>query len=219
MRPSRTIWPPHNRAPATRDDELRVTNAEFIKGAVRWDDLPDDGRPEVAFIGRSNVGKSSLLNTVVGRRALARTSGTPGKTQQFNFYLIDGRIYLVDLPGYGYARISRKQRERWGRFIGKYLTEREALRLVYHLVDSRHAPTDLDRDVMQLMRGSDVPYVIALTKSDKLSGNERTRSVGRVTEVLAGYGMEVPVILTSSKTGRGLEEMMDWISAVVTENG
>lgn len=195
---------------------MKIESATFIKGAAGWKDLPADGLPEVAFIGRSNVGKSSLLNALVGRRGLARTSGTPGKTRQFNYYLIDERIYFVDLPGYGYARISKVQRERWGRFIGRYLEEREPLRLVFHLVDSRHEPTRLDRDVMELMRGGRVPYVILLTKADKLSGNERTKSERRVREALASYGMEIPVILTSAKTGRGLAEMLDWIEAVVT---
>ena len=191
-------------------------SATFIKGAVKWTHLPDDGRPEVAFIGRSNVGKSSLLNALVGRKALARTSGTPGKTQQFNYYLVDDAVYFVDLPGYGYAKISRDQREKWGRFIGAYLTEREPLRLVFHLVDSRHEPTRLDRDVMEVMRGGRVPYVIVLTKVDKLSGNERTKSERRVKDVLAGYAMEVPVILTSAKAGRNIDELWEWIDAVAS---
>ncbi len=208
-RPLQRVLPVSRPVPA-----LRRQNATFIKGAVRWADLPQDGRPEVAFIGRSNVGKSSLLNSMVGRRALARTSGTPGKTQQFNYYLIDERMYFVDLPGFGYAKIARTQREKWGRFIGQYLTEREPLRLVFHLVDSRHAPMDLDRDIMGVMRGGRVPYVIVLTKADKLSGNERSKSERRVQDVLADYAMEVPVILTSSKTGRGINELWEWINTV-----
>ena len=195
---------------------MKPKSATFIKGAVRWDGLAADGRPEVAFIGRSNVGKSSLLNALVGRRALARTSGTPGKTQQFNYYLLDDRMYFVDLPGFGYAKIARTQREKWGRFIGRYLTEREPLRLVFHLVDSRHAPTELDRDIMEVMRGGRVPYVIVLTKADKLSGNERAKSERRVQDVLAEYGMEIPVILTSAKTNRGIKDLWDWIDALAS---
>ena len=162
------------------------------------------------------MGKSSLLNAIVGRRALARTSGTPGKTQQFNYYLLDDRMYFVDLPGFGYAKIARTQREKWGRFIGRYLSEREPLRLVFHLVDSRHAPTDLDRDIMELLRGGRVPYVIVLTKADKLSGNERAKSEQRVHDVLAEYGMENPVILTSSNTNRGSDDLWDWIEALAS---
>ncbi len=194
---------------------VKPRSVTFVKGAVRWSELPDDGRPEVAFIGRSNVGKSSLINAMVGRRSLARTSGTPGKTQQFNYYLIDDAFYFVDLPGYGYAKVARDQRDRWGRFIGTYLSDREPLRLVFHLVDSRHEPTSLDRDIMETMRGGRVPYVIVLTKADKLSGNERVKSERRVKDVLSGYAMEVPVILTSSKTGRNIDELWDWIHAVV----
>lgn len=194
---------------------VKPRSVTFVKGAVRWSELPDDGRPEVAFIGRSNVGKSSLINAMVGRRSLARTSGTPGKTQQFNYYLIDDAFYFVDLPGYGYAKVARDQRDRWGRFIGTYLSDREPLRLVFHLVDSRHEPTRLDRDIMETMRGGRVPYVIVLTKADKLSGNERVKSERRVKDVLSGYAMEVPVILTSSKTGRNIDELWDWIHAVV----
>ena len=193
---------------------MNIQEAQFVKGAAGWAGLPRDGLPEVAFIGRSNVGKSSLLNLVTGRRQLARTSGTPGKTQQLNFYLINSRLYFVDLPGFGYARVARTERERWGKLIGRYLTERESLRLVVHLVDSRHPPTILDRDIMELMRGSNVPYVIALTKTDKLSGNELTKSIKQVEEVLAGYAMEVPLIETSATTRRGRDEILDWIESV-----
>lgn len=194
---------------------LKIRDVEFVKGATTWDALPRDRRAEVAFIGRSNVGKSSLLNMLVERKRLARTSGQPGKTQEVNYYLINDRLYFVDLPGYGYARVARNVRERWGRFIGAYLTEREPLRLVVHLVDARHRPTRLDQDVMETMRGGRIPYVIALTKTDKLSGNERTRALKQLDEILRGYAMEVPVILTSAKDGRGRRELLDWIDAVV----
>jgi GTP-binding protein len=194
---------------------LKIRDVEFAKGATKWDALPRDGRPEVAFIGRSNVGKSSLLNMLVGRKSIARISRTPGKTQEFNFYLINQRLYFVDLPGFGYARVSRDIRERWGRFIGRYLTEREVLKLVVHLIDGRHEPTRLDRDIIETMRGGDVPYLIALTKSDKLSGNDRAKAMKRVEDVLRGYAMEVPVLLTSAKDKRGRDELVGWIDSVV----
>ncbi len=190
---------------------MKINDVQFVKGAVRWEQLPADGLPEVAFVGRSNVGKSSLLNMLLGRSRLARTSGTPGKTQEFNYYLVEGRLYFVDLPGYGYARISKAQRARWGRFIGRYLSERASLRAVFHLIDSRHPPTTLDRDVMALMRGSPVPYVVVLTKVDKLSGNARSRSRAALEQVLAQAALEVPVVLTSAKDGRGREELLAWI--------
>ena len=188
-----------------------IKDIQFIKGATRWEHLPTDGLPEVAFVGRSNVGKSSLLNMLAGRTKLARTSGTPGKTQEFNYYKVNGRLYFVDLPGYGYAKIARTQRRRWGRFIGRYLTERAALRVVFHLIDSRHPPTELDHDVIDLMRGGDVPYVLVLTKTDKLSGNGRARSRAALEQVLARKAMEAPVILTSATKKQGREALLQWI--------
>ena len=192
-----------------------IKDIQFVKGATRWEQLPEDGLPEVAFVGRSNVGKSSLLNMLAGRAKLARTSGTPGKTQEFNYYRVNHRLYFVDLPGYGYARISRAQRNRWGRFIGRYLTERTALRAVVHLIDSRHAPTTLDEDVMALMRGGPVPYLLVLTKTDKLSGNQRARSRATIDNVLEKAALEAPVIFTSAKDKRGREELLQWIEDLV----
>jgi len=185
--------------------------AEFIKGAVTWDQLPRDGRPEVSFVGRSNVGKSSLLNALVGAKKLAYVSKKPGKTTEFNFFQIDRRYYFVDLPGYGYARVSKKQREKWAALIERYLNERTTLRGVVHLVDSRHPPMEQDEDLIDFMRGSDVPYLIALTKADKLSGNQRTKSVRGLKDRLAEVGRAVPVVLTSSKTGRGIGELRTWL--------
>lgn len=196
---------------------MRIDTAEFVTGATRWEDLMDDVLPEVAFVGRSNVGKSSLLNMLVEEKGLARISGKPGKTQQFNYYLINNRLYFVDLPGYGYAKISRKERERWGRLIGRYLTERPQLRLVIHLIDSRHLPQEQDRDVMAIMRGSTVPYVIALTKTDKLSGNERVKSLRQVEEVLEEMAREAPIVATSSKTRRGRKELLEWVEATAAD--
>jgi GTP-binding protein len=167
--------------------------------------------PEVAFVGRSNVGKSSLLNMLAGRTKLARTSGTPGKTQEFNYYRVNGRLYFVDLPGYGYAKIARAQRNRWSRFIGRYLTERAPLRVVFHLIDSRHPPMERDEDVMAMMRGSAVPYVLVLTKADKLSGNARAQRLAAVEQVLAQAAMEVPVIFTSAKKKQGRKDLLQWI--------
>ncbi len=194
-----------------------IKDIQFIKGATRWEHLPEDGLPEVAFVGRSNVGKSSLLNMLAGRVKLARISRTPGKTQEFNYYRVNNRLYFVDLPGYGYARISRAQRNRWGRFIGRYLTERASLRAVFHLIDSRHAPTARDQDVMAVMRGGPVPYLLVLTKTDKLSGNQRTRSRATIESVLEKAALEAPVIFTSAKNKRGREELLQWIEDLTGE--
>lgn len=194
---------------------MEIHEIQFVKGVVRWEGLPDEGVPEVAFVGRSNVGKSSLLNMLAERKELARTSGTPGKTQQFNYYLVNQNLYFVDVPGFGYAKVSKKQRAKWGRFIGEYLTRRVPLRVVFHLVDSRHPPTQLDKDVMALMRGSPVPYIIVLTKADKLSNNQRQKSLASVQQVLTQGAMEVPVVFTSAKKGTGREELLTWIENLV----
>jgi GTP-binding protein len=183
-----------------------------VKGCAEWSQLPDDGRAEVAFIGRSNVGKSSLLNALLKRKKIAYTSKKPGKTQQFNYFLVDGNFYVVDLPGYGYAKVPKSQRRAWAEFIERYLTERRPLRAAVHLVDSRHPLMDNDEDLVDFMRESDVPYLIALTKSDKLSGNQRTNSVRRVNERLAEVGLSVPVVLTSAKDKRGIGELRTWIA-------
>ena len=196
-----------------------IKDIQFIKGATRWEHLPEDGLPEVAFVGRSNVGKSSLLNMLAGRVKLARISRTPGKTQEFNYYRVNNRLYFVDLPGYGYAKISRAQRNQWGRFIGRYLTERASLRAVFHLIDSRHAPMARDEDVMALMRGGPVPYLFVLTKTDKLSGNQRARSRATIKAVLEKAALEVPVIFTSAKDKRGREQLLQWIEDLAGEPG
>lgn len=194
---------------------MKAKDAQFVLGAAQWNHLPKDGKPEVAFVGRSNVGKSSLLNMMVGRKALARTSGTPGKTQQFNYYLINQQFYFVDLPGYGYAKVSKVQRAKWGRFIGQYLTGREPLRLVIHLVDSRHPPTALDRDVMAWMKEGGVPYVIALTKTDKLSNNKLQKSKAVTQKALLELALEVPIVLTSAVKRRGQAELFQWIETML----
>ena len=195
---------------------MRVKQAEFITGATRWEELPVDGLPEVAFVGRSNVGKSSLLNEVTNKSGLARTSGTPGKTQQFNYFLINRELYFVDLPGYGYAKVSREQREYWGRFIGQFLTERVPLRLVIHLIDSRHPPQSKDEDIMEAMRGNPVPYVIAQTKIDKLSGNKRVKSLRTLEKALRQRAMDVPIVQTSAETGEGKKELLKWVGMLAS---
>lgn len=189
--------------------------AEFIKGVVAWDQLPRDGRPEIAFVGRSNVGKSTILNAIIGRKKLAYVSKRPGKTTEFNYFLLDGKYYFVDAPGYGYARVSKAMREKWANLIEQYLVERSTLRAVVHLIDSRHPPMEQDEDLIDFMRGSDVPYLIALTKADKLSGNQRYKAVQRVEKQLEEVGRSVPIILTSSKSGRGIKELGGWLRDLI----
>ncbi len=194
---------------------MDIRSADFILGATSTSGMPEDGRAEVAFVGRSNVGKSSLINMLLGRRKLARTSGTPGKTQEVNFYLVNESFYFVDLPGFGYARASKKSRAKWQNLIGRYVTTREPLRVVFQLIDSRHAPTELDREVMLLLKDSPAARVVLLTKGDKLSGNERAKSVARAEQALAACHLELPIILTSAHKTRGREETLDWIATML----
>lgn len=193
---------------------MKIKDAKFVKGAASWSGLTTDGLPEVAFVGRSNVGKSSLINMLVGRKALARTSNTPGKTQEFNYYLINNALYFLDLPGLGYAKVSKVQRDKWERLIVQYLTSREPLRLVIHLVDCRHDPTRHDQNIMASMKGVQVPYLIVLSKGDKLSKNKQAAAVKRLKAVFKQLQVEVPFVLASAKTRNGRDEIWQWIQDV-----
>ncbi|MEM6647080.1 MAG: ribosome biogenesis GTP-binding protein YihA/YsxC [Bacteroidota bacterium] len=193
---------------------MKIRQVHFVGGAAQWSQMPDTGWPEVAFVGRSNVGKSSLLNALVGRKALARTSSTPGKTQEINYYAVNEAFYLVDLPGFGYAKTSKKQRARWARLITRYLQERNTLACVCHLIDSRHPPTALDQELMTWMKGHPVPYLILLTKVDKGSNNKTKVSKARTERMLSAYGMEVPVLPTSARTRKGCSQVWDWVREV-----
>lgn len=190
---------------------MKIRSVEFVTGATDFKGMPVDPRPEVAFVGRSNVGKSSLINMVTGRKKIARISGTPGKTTEINFYMVDDAFFLVDLPGFGYAKTSRTRREEWQLLIGNYLVGRPPLRLVFQLIDSRHEPTKLDREVFRLMRESPAAHVVLLTKADKLSGNQRQKSVAGTRKAAAAAGLELPIVLTSAEDGRGRKEVHDWI--------
>lgn len=194
---------------------MQIQSAEFQLGAVSTATLPVDGRPEIAFVGRSNVGKSSLINRLLRRKNIARTSSTPGKTQEINYYLINDNLFFVDLPGLGYARVSKKQRAKSKKLIGNYVLHREELRIVFHLVDSRHPPGEIDRDILHLLKQSEAVPIVLLTKTDKLSGNHRHRAVQAVESVLQEINLEVPIILTSAKDGRGRSEVLDWITSLV----
>jgi GTP-binding protein len=162
---------------------VKVTSAKFISSAVRPEQYPRDGRPEIAFVGRSNVGKSSLINSLIGAR-LARISSTPGRTQLINFFLVNGKFYFVDLPGYGYARVPREINRRWGPMIERYLSGRANLVLSVLIVDSRHEPTSLDLRMKEWLQASGKPFIIVATKADKLSRNQLESNLRRAAELM-----------------------------------
>lgn len=178
---------------------MKITSAEFVKSAFARKDWPNDGRPEIAFLGRSNVGKSSLLNSLLQRRSLARTSNTPGRTQSINYFLINDSFYFVDLPGYGFAKVSKTMREGWGAMAEDYLSERPELALCIQLIDSRHDPSKLDLQLNEWLVVGQRDHVVVATKSDKLSSNELSKQLKKI-------GKDLPsskVLPYSSQSGKG----------------
>lgn len=190
---------------------MKITSAEFIKSGFNSAHWPDDGRPEIAFLGRSNVGKSSLLNSLLQRRGLARTSNTPGRTQAVNFFLINEGFYFVDLPGYGYAKVAKSLRSSWGKMAEDYLAEREQLVLSIQLVDSRHKPSDLDLQLNEWLVHHDKPHIVVATKADKLSSNQLRNQTKLIEKALPGSN----VIAYSSETGKGREALLNLIDSVL----
>jgi GTP-binding protein len=185
---------------------MKITSAEFITSAAKPEQFPRDGRPEVAFVGRSNVGKSTLLNILLQRKGLAKTSKKPGKTRLINFFDVNKKMYFVDLPGYGFAKVSKSMRAEWGRAITGYLQEREQLRLAVHLIDSRHPPTPLDQELLDLLEEAEVPTLIVATKIDKLKANERAR-LNKVFRNELGLDDEAEVLPYSAVSGTGHKEL------------
>src|SRR5437773_6264981 len=163
---------------------MKITSAEFVKSAFEKRHWITDGRAEIAFLGRSNVGKSSLINSLLLRRGLARTSNTPGRTQSINFFLINESFYFVDLPGFGFARVSKAMRSDWGKMAEEYLEQRRELALSIQLVDSRHEPTELDRQLNEWLVFHEKKHLVVATKSDKLSKNELRKSLASAGETL-----------------------------------
>ena len=190
---------------------MKITSAEFIKSAFTESDWARDGKPEVAFLGRSNVGKSSLINSLLGVKGLARTSSTPGRTQSLNYFLINNRFHFVDLPGYGYARVPKNIRATWGEMATNFLAKRSELVLSIQIVDSRHEPTSMDLQLHDWLQHHGKHGLVVATKSDKLSNNELRKSIERTRRAL---GTE-KVIAYSSTTGRGREEVWRAIEEAV----
>lgn len=197
---------------------MKITSAEFIKSAFDKTHWTTDGRPEIAFLGRSNVGKSSLINSLLLRKGLARTSNTPGRTQSINFFLINGKhpvvtapgsdrsgFYFTDLPGYGYARVSKTMRADWGKMAEEYLEDRRELALSVQLIDSRHSPTELDLQLNEWLSAKNKNFVVVATKADKLSRNETAKNLSVASGLLSG----VTVIPYSAQTDEGRDAV--WV--------
>jgi GTP-binding protein len=183
---------------------VRISSARFVKSAKQANDFPKDRKPEIAFCGRSNSGKSSLLNALTNSHGLARTSSSPGRTQLINFFLVDEQTYYVDLPGYGYAKVPKGIRDTWGEMIEGYLRNREPLKLAIMLVDSRIPPTDSDQTMKGWLDHFGIPNLIVLTKSDKISRNELTKALKIGAETL----QTKEIIAFSAITGFGKEEVL-----------
>jgi GTP-binding protein len=182
---------------------MRIKSAKFVKSATSPEHYPRDGRPEIAFLGRSNVGKSSLINSLLGVRGLARTSSTPGRTQLINFFLINDAFYFVDLPGYGYARVPTDVKREWGPMVEKYLATRPNLMLSILITDSRHEPTKLDLLMREWLEAGGKPSIIVATKADKLSSNKLRASLSSASAIL-GRGELIPY---SAITRRGADRI------------
>ena len=207
-------------APAPEDDAreagrlLFAGETDFVKGVVAMDGLPPADRIEVCFAGRSNVGKSSLINALTGRKGLARASNTPGRTQEINYFTA-GDIYVVDLPGYGFANAPLPVVEKWQRLLKNYLRGRQTLRRVFVLIDARHGAKAVDEEIMSLLDSSAVTFQVVMTKVDKLRGDTLDQSLAKTRAALAKHPAAFPeLILTSSEKGDGIETLRAIIAGI-----
>jgi len=195
---------------------MQIKSAEFIISNTEVSKCPTDGKAEFAFIGRSNVGKSSLINMLTAKKGLAKTSGTPGKTQLINHFLINEHWYLVDLPGYGYAKVSRSQRSSFERFIADYLTKRETLYNIFVLLDARLEPQKIDLEFMNWCGEKGLPFSMVFTKIDKLSSTALQKNLAKYKKEMLKYWAEMPpVFTTSSESGFGKEPLLNYIEQIL----
>ncbi len=185
---------------------LQIKKAEFVSSFVDMKGLPQDNLPEIALVGRSNVGKSSLINKLVNRKNLAKSSSTPGKTRLINYYCINNNWYMVDLPGYGYAKVSKAEKEKWGKMIEKYLSSREQLQGVIQLIDIRHPPSENDIIMKQWLEHIKLPILMVATKADKVSRNEKNKSLAVIKKTLNLLPGQSPIVF-SAENGEGVEEV------------
>ena len=182
-------------------------NQKFIASAFSISELPKEKLPEVVLCGRSNVGKSTFINSLFNRKNLAKTSSTPGKTRSINYYNIDSKFYIVDLPGYGYAKISHSERIKWGNLVNDFLSTSEHIHLTIHLIDSRHQPTELDVKLNDMLRTLEIPYIVLLNKSDKLKQSEFAFSKKKTIELFPELILNENLFYFSSIKGTGDKEI------------
>ena len=199
---------------------MEINQVQFVKSSQNYTELPAPDRPEYAFVGRSNVGKSSLINALCNHRGLAKTSSTPGKTQLINHFNVDDRWYLVDLPGYGFARVSKKDRQKFERMIRDYCSLRRNLLSIFVLVDIRHPAQALDLEFMEFLGLTGIPFAIVFTKADKLKETERGDKVRVYGEKLYETWEELPpIFVTSSEKKLGLEDLKVYMGECLAEVG
>ena len=195
---------------------MRITKSRFVQSMSAFQPFPGQGLPEIAMVGKSNVGKSSLINGMTGNSKLARTSSEPGKTRLVNLYLINEAFFLVDLPGYGFAKAPKQEKQKWAEMIEGYLKNSAHLRRVFQLVDLRHEPTQEDRMMVEYLRHYEIPFTVVATKADKLSGAQRGRCIPAICRALAVQPWEV--VPCSSKDGTGKDRLLELIEAEVEGN-
>ena len=193
---------------------MRITKATFAGSSQKLDQRPKLRAPEFAFIGRSNVGKSSLINMLCEQKKLAHTSATPGKTRLVNHFYINDRWYLVDLPGYGYAKVPFSERDRWSDLMEGYFRGGRDIRMAFQLIDMRHKPTEFDMVMLDFLYRMEIPYTIVLTKSDKLNKSEYAERLSKIREELGEFG-EVKIIPFSAQNGQGVNELREIIEEVI----
>ncbi|TCT25113.1 GTP-binding protein [Melghiribacillus thermohalophilus] len=193
---------------------MKVHQAEIVISAVKEEQYPDDRLPEIALAGRSNVGKSSFINKMIQRKNLARTSSKPGKTQTLNFYKINEAFYFVDVPGYGYAKVSKKERKAWGKMMENYFTKRENLKAAIMVVDMRHKPTEDDLLMYDFLKYYEIPVIVIATKMDKVPKSKRAKHVKQITEELELETKDI-MIPFSAETGDGKDEAWSAIKSYI----
>ena len=187
---------------------MKIVSAEFIKSIFDLRALPNSVLAEFVFVGRSNVGKSSLINSICAKKKLAKIGSVPGKTRQLNYFLINEKFYLVDLPGYGYAKVPEQIRAGWRKLVEDYISERQNVKLVFVLIDSRHEPTYLDELMVSWLEYYEIPFAVILTKSDKFSSNKMQKQIYRASKIVNNEDLCIDYIPFSTVTGEGKNEVL-----------